>query len=110
MYLCIYLIKRSPPCVQEGFSKFCAGDIDISSSSVAELEYVVKKSAAPDRCGRVLEAFFLPLEIVSFSTMTAQAYGIICAVLERRRLIPSSLELLIAAVTIFKKCLLVTHN
>ena len=108
--ICIYLMKHNPPGVQERFSKYRAGDIGLSSVSVAELEYGVKKSAAPERNARVLEAFLLPLEIVPFDTMAAQAYGIIRSDLERRGQLIGSLDMLIAAVAISRKCLLVTHN
>ena len=58
---------------------------------------------------RVLEAFLLPLEIVSFDTMAAQTYGIIRADLERRGQIIGSLDMLIEAIAISRKCLLVTE-
>ncbi|MBO4334428.1 MAG: type II toxin-antitoxin system VapC family toxin [Desulfovibrio sp.] len=108
--ICIYLMKHNPPGVQKRFSQYQAGDIGISSVSVAELEYGVKQSAVPERNARVLEAFLLPLEIVPFDTMAAQAYGVIRADLERRGQIIGSLDMLIAAVAISRKCLLVTHN
>ena len=108
--ICIYLMKHNPPGVQKRFLKYQVGDIGISSVSVAELEYGVKKSAAPELNARVLESFLLPLEIVPFDTMAAQAYGVIRTDLERRGQIIGSLDMLIAAVAISKKCLLVTHN
>ncbi|MBO4368616.1 MAG: type II toxin-antitoxin system VapC family toxin [Desulfovibrio sp.] len=103
-------MKHNPPGVKERFSKYRAGDICLSSVTVAELEYGVKKSAEPERNTSVLEAFLLPLEIVPFDIMAAQAYGIIRADLERRGQIIGSLDMLIAAVAISRKCLLVTHN
>lgn len=78
--------------------------------SVAELAYGVRKSAAPERNARVLEAFLLPLEILPFDTAAAQAYGVIRADLERRGQPIGSMDMLIAAVALSRKCMLVTHS
>ena len=58
-----FMNERNQPPMQKRFSKYQAWDIGISSVSVAELEYGLKESAAPERNARVLGAFLLPLEI-----------------------------------------------
>ena len=69
-----------------------------------------EKSSAPERNGRVLEAFLLPLVIVPFDMAAAQAYGAIRASLERRGQPIGGMDMLIAASALARKCTLVTHN
>ena len=108
--ICIYLMKNNPPCVRQNFAAYRAGEIGISSISVAELEYGVRKSAAPERNAHVLESFLLPLEIIPFDMAAAQVYGVIRTNLERRGQPIGSMDMLIAAVALSRKCTLVTHN
>ena len=108
--ICVYLLKNNPPGVRTRFEAYNIGEIGISSVTVAELQYGVVKSAAPEKNARVLEAFLLPLEIIPFDLAAAQAYGVIRAHLERRGHPIGSMDMLIAAVAISRQCTLVTHN
>ncbi len=108
--ICIYLIKNNPPGVRQRFEAYRAGEIGVSSLTVAELAYGVRKSSAPERNGRVLEAFLLPLVIVPFDMAAAQAYGTIRASLEWRGQPIGGMDMLIAASALARKCTLVTHN
>jgi len=108
--ICIYLIKQRPSGVREHFEKHRAGEIGISTITVAELQYGVEKSTARERNAQALEAFLLPLEILPFDMLSAQAYGQIRADLERRGEPIGSMDMLIAAQALAHQYTLVTHN
>ena len=108
--ICIYMIKNKPPEVRKHFERFVPGDIAISSITVAELQYGVEKSAARAKTALALEAFLLPLEIPSFDTESALAYGEIRAKLESRGKPIGSMDILIAAQAIAQDFTLITHN
>ena len=108
--ICIYMIKNKPPEVRKHFERFVPGDIAISSITVAELQYGVEKSAAREKNALALEAFLLPLEIASFDSDSAIAYGKIRAGLERQGTPIGGMDMLIAAQAIAQNFTLVTHN
>ena len=89
--------RNKPPEVRKHFEQFVPGDIAISSITVAELQYGVEKSAAREKNALALEAFLLPLEIASFDTESALAYGKIRADLEIQGTPIGSMDMLIAA-------------
>jgi tRNA(fMet)-specific endonuclease VapC len=47
--ICIYLIKKHPPQVIARFKELSLGQVGISSVTLAELEYGVKKSQAQEK-------------------------------------------------------------
>ncbi len=108
--ICIYMIKNRPPEVREHFKRFTPGEIGVSSITVAELQYGVAKSSARERNAQALEAFLLPLEIVSFDPDAASVYGRIRSTLERQGAPIGGMDMLIAAQAIAHGYTLVTHN
>lgn len=108
--ICIYMIKNKPPEVRKHFKRFVPGDIAISTITVAELQYGVEKSAAREKNALALEAFLLPLEIASFDTESALAYGKIRAELERQGKPIGGMDMLIAAQAMAQSFTLITHN
>lgn len=96
--------------MRKHFELFVPGDIAISSITVAELQYGVRKSAAGEKNALALEAFLLPLEIASFDTESAFVYGKIRAELERKGKPIGGMDMLIAAQAIAQGFMLVTHN
>ncbi len=108
--ICIYLIKRKPIQVVERLKGYEAGDVAVSSISVAELEYGVCKSNRPDQNRVALTEFLLPLEVVAFDESAASHYGDIRDHLEKRGNIIGSLDLLIAAHARSLSLTLITNN
>lgn len=108
--ICIYIIKNKPPEVRSRFQQYDIGDIGVSTITVAELEYGVKKSAAVERNQKALETFLLPLEFLDFDHPAAQAYGDIRAALERNGTPIGGMDMLIAAQAQAHDLLLVTRN
>ncbi len=108
--ICIYLIKNKSPKVREKFYQYQVGDIGISTITIAELEFGVRKSAAVARNQKALEAFLVPLEFLDFDHKAAIAYGEIRSFLEREGTPIGSMDMLIAAQAIAHDLMLVTHN
>lgn len=108
--ICIYLIKKKPMLVFEKFNDLPLGSVGISSISVAELQYGIRKSSRSDQNRVALNQFLLPLEIVAFDTLAAVEYGSIRADLEKKGTPIGSLDTLIAAHVKALGLILVTNN
>ncbi len=108
--ICIYIIKRRPLSVFEKLNETPSSRIFISSITVAELEYGVRKSATPEKNQAALTHFLEPFSILNFDTKAAIEYGVIRYDLERKGLPIGSLDLLIAAHAKSLNLLLVTNN
>ncbi len=108
--ICIYIIKRKPDEVLRRFQQYHPGDIGISTITLAELQYGVAKSQAPQRNAEALSEFLIPLEILSFGEAATLAYGTIRALLQRQEKIIGAMDLLIAAHALSLDAALVTNN
>lgn len=108
--ICIYLIKKKPVQVFDKFKGLALGSVGISSITLAELQYGIKKSAQPDNNQIALDQFLLPLEIVNFDTDAAIEYGKIRADLEKKGIPIGPLDTLIAAHVKVMGLILVTNN
>jgi tRNA(fMet)-specific endonuclease VapC len=108
--ICIYLIKQKPIQVVERLKSYEAGDVAVSSISVAELQYGACKSSRPDQNQIALAEFLLPLEVVSFDEIAASHYGDIRSHLEKRGNIIGSMDMLIAAHARSLSLTLITNN
>ena len=79
----IYVIKRRPIELLEVFNRH-AGQMCISSITLAELLHGVEKSAMPDHNLRQVEDFIARLEVLEYGGKAAAHYGEIRADLERK--------------------------
>lgn len=79
----IYLIKRRPIELLDVFNKH-AGQMCISSITLAELLHGVEKSSMPDHNLLQVEDFISRLEVLSYGNKAASHYGDIRADLERK--------------------------
>jgi tRNA(fMet)-specific endonuclease VapC len=79
----IYVIKRRPIELLEVFNRH-AGQMCISSITLAELLHGVEKSAMPDHDLRQVEDFIARLEVLEYGGKAAAHYGEIRADLERK--------------------------
>ena len=82
----------------------------VSSITVAELEYGVRKSAQPQKNQEALNEFLAALTIVDFNFQAAVEYGTIRAQLEAKGTPIGSLDMLIAAHTKAMNLALVTNK
>ena len=108
--ICIYIIKQKPPEVLVRFNSYEVGDIAVSSITVAELQFGVRKSQQPERNQHALAQFLLPLTVVDFDQTAAATYGEVRASLERQGQPIGPLDMLIAAHALSQKLILVTNN
>lgn len=108
--ICIYIIKQKPQLVINRFNEMEKSQITISSITVAELEYGVKKSSLPDKNQKALTDFLQPFAILTFDRAAAVQYGVIRSDLERKGTSIGSLDNLIAAHAMSLNLTLVTNN
>jgi tRNA(fMet)-specific endonuclease VapC len=81
--IAIYVIKRRPIDLLAVFNSH-AGQMCISSISMAELLHGVEKSSKPDHNLRQVEDFASRLEVLEYGSKAAAHYGEIRADLERK--------------------------
>jgi tRNA(fMet)-specific endonuclease VapC len=108
--ICIYLIKQQPREVLEKFQELTPGEVAISTVTVAEMAYGVRKSQHQMKNQAALEAFLAPLEMVDFDYKAADYYGAIRAELEVKGKPIGAYDLMIAAQALSLDLTLVTNN
>ena len=81
--IAIYVIKRRPPEALATFNQH-AGQLCISSITLAELTHGAEKSAKPDHNLRQVEDFTSRLTVLEYGNKAAAHYGDIRAALERK--------------------------
>lgn len=81
--IAIYVIKRRPPEALKIFNRH-AGQMAISSVTLAELLHGAEKSARPEHNLRQIEDFVSRLEVLDYGRKAAEHYGDIRADLERK--------------------------
>jgi len=81
--IAIYVIKDRPINALEVFNRH-AGQMCISSITLAELFHGAEKSAKPDHNLRQIEDFVSRLEVLEYGSKAASHYGNIRTVLERK--------------------------
>lgn len=86
------------------------GSVGISTITLAELAYGVKKSVQPEKNQTALNQFLVPLDIAEFDTDAAVEYGKIRAELERGGTPIGPLDMLIASHVKSLGLTLVTNN
>ncbi|MEJ2620296.1 MAG: tRNA(fMet)-specific endonuclease VapC [Candidatus Thiodiazotropha sp.] len=82
-HIAIYVIKKRPQKALEVFNRH-AGQLCISSITLAELMHGVEKSARPDHNLRQIEDFASRLTVLEYANKAAAHYGDIRADLERK--------------------------
>jgi tRNA(fMet)-specific endonuclease VapC len=108
--ICIYIIKKKPVNVLERFKELSLGSVGVSTITLAELEYGIRKSASPEKNLEALNQFLVPLDILSFDYEATIAYGKIRAELEKKGTPIGPLDTLIAAHALSLNLTLVTNN
>lgn len=107
--IAIYVIKRRPPEALVTFNQH-AGQLCISSITLAELMHGVEKSAKPDHNLRQVEDFTSRLTVLEYGNKAASHYGDIRAVLERKGMPVGVNDLHIAGHARSEGLILVTNN
>ena len=107
--IAIYVIKRRPPEALATFNQH-AGQLCISSITLAELMHGVEKSAKPDHNLRQIEDFTSRLTVLEYGNKAASHYGDIRALLECKGIPLSVNDLHIAGHARSEGLTLVTNN
>ena len=107
---CIAIIKRKSPQVLKRFRAYKVGEIGISWTTLAELEFGVAKSQHLEKNQTALDEFVLPLEIATLNVEAARVYGRVRANLERKGTPIGSLDTMIGAHALSLGVTLVTNN
>ena len=105
----IYVLKRHPPKVSRAFQSH-AGQLAISSITLAELLHGAEKSAAAEKNLRIIEDFCSRLEILEYGQKAAAHYGAIRATLERKGITIGVNDLHIAGHARSEGLILITNN
>jgi tRNA(fMet)-specific endonuclease VapC len=105
----IYVIKRRPLEVLNTFNEH-AGQLAISSITLAELLHGVEKSSRPEHNRRQVEDFVSRLEVLDYTVKAAAHYGDIRALLEKQGNIIGVNDLHIAAHARSEGLILVSNN
>jgi tRNA(fMet)-specific endonuclease VapC len=105
----IYVIKRRPVELLDVFNRH-AGQMCISSITLAELLHGVEKSSMPDQNLRNVEDFISRIEVLEYGSKAAAHYGEIRADLERKGLPIGVNDLHIAGHARSEGLTLVTNN
>jgi tRNA(fMet)-specific endonuclease VapC len=105
----IYVIKRRPLKALQVFNQH-AGQMCISSITLAELLHGVEKSTKPDHNLRQVEDFVSRLEVLEYGAKAASHYGVIRADLERQGTPMGVNDLHIAGHVRSEGLILVTNN
>lgn len=105
----IYVIKRRPLAVLDVFNRH-AGQMAISSITLAELMHGAEKSAKVDANLNVVEDFVSRLDVLPYTAKAAQHYGSIRAALEKAGTPIGVNDLHIAAHARSEGLVLVTNN
>jgi tRNA(fMet)-specific endonuclease VapC len=108
--ICIYVLKNKFLQIQSRIEAVGIENVNVSSITVAELEYGAAKSNNPDQARSRLYEFLVPFEILDFDTKAAECYGRIRADLERKGTPIGPLDFMIAAIGLAHNATVVTNN
>ena len=107
--ICIYAQKRNAAILSHIKEAWQDG-IAISAITLAELEYGVQHSGAPERNAIALATFLSIVEVLPFDSSAAIEYGDICSTLRKNGITIGTMDMLIAAHGRSEKLTVVTHN
>ncbi len=107
--MCIYAQKKNQ-CVLEKIREYFQDGLAISTITLAELEYGVQASAAPEKNTIALMKFLSIVDILPFDSSAAEEYGKICADLRKKGTPIGTMDMLIAAHARAENLIVVTHN
>lgn len=108
--ICIYAMKNKPERVLQRLKAEINEGVCISSITLAELEYGMKRSSNPAKNEQALLRFLVPLNVLPFGAGAASEYGEIRAHLQSQGTPIGPLDMLIAGHAKAEGVTLVTNN
>ena len=107
--ICIYVINERPVQVLERFLEHETEGLGVSTVTVAELRFGVRKSGSR-RNAALLDRFLAPLEVADFDSRAAAAYAEVRHALERKGTPIGPLDTQLAGHALGLGATLVTNN
>jgi tRNA(fMet)-specific endonuclease VapC len=108
--ICIYAIKNKPVHLFDRIKANINNGINISSLTIAEMEFGIENSLKPQENRIALLKFISLFNIVYFDDQDAIPYGRLKAKLKKEGNIIGPIDMLLAAQAISKKLIFVTNN
>ncbi len=108
--ICIYLMKRKFPNLENIVKREPIANLAISAVTVAELEYGISKSQYPEKNRLLLYSFLAPFQIIPFEVGDAEYFGRIRAYLNKRGTPIGPYDLQLAAQCLSRDMCMVTNN
>lgn len=108
--ICIYAIKGKYPKIADKLLSIDPDNIKVSAVTVMELEYGAAKSKWSERSREAIKAFLASFEILPFSDMDAAVCGQLRAELAVRGTPIGAYDIMIAAQSVSRGLIVVTHN
>ncbi|MFZ3343227.1 MAG: type II toxin-antitoxin system VapC family toxin [Terriglobales bacterium] len=105
-----YVIKGNFPRVRERLLKMPMAEVGISVVTEAELRFGVARRPEAATLKRVVEEFLLRVEVLAWTSESAQHYAQIRAELEKDGEPMGNMDLMIAAQAVAAEAVLVTHD
>ncbi|MEM7244094.1 MAG: type II toxin-antitoxin system VapC family toxin [Acidobacteriota bacterium] len=107
---CSYIMKRTHPTLLDRIREFAPGELKLSSISVYELEYGVRRSNRHEQLTRVVEGFLANVEVLPLDAAAALEAGAIRAELAAAGSPIGAYDLLIAGHCRALGATLITNN
>ena len=108
--ICIYIMNKRPIEVIHKFKQFDVDEICVSTITVSELQYGVRRSGDRKLNKQRIEEFLSPFEIIAYDEVAADIYGDVRHQLEKAGEPIGPLDLLIAAHALSGNFVLITNN
>ena len=105
-----YVIKGNFPRVRERLLKVPMAEVGISVVTEAELRFGVARRPEATTLKKVVEEFLLRVEVLPWTSESAQHYARIRAALEKEGEPMGNLDLMIAAQAMAAEAVLITHD
>jgi tRNA(fMet)-specific endonuclease VapC len=105
-----YIIKGNPPQVRQRLLALPMQSITVSVVTQAELLYGVARKGHPSGISRLLNEFFLRVEVLPWDGAAAVVYGNLRATCSAAGITLGALDMMIAAHAVATKATLVTHD
>jgi tRNA(fMet)-specific endonuclease VapC len=108
--ICSYVLRRRPPSIKSRFDRAAAGQLCISTVTLAELFYGTARHPKGAEIRREIDDFVSRLEVLHWDAGAADRYGNLRAQLERVGRTFDNLDLMIAAHAISVSATLVSND
>lgn len=108
--ICIYAMKNKPEKMLQRLKDELDSGVCISSITLAELEFGMKRSSDPVKNEQALLRFLVPFSVMPFGSAAASEYGEIRAYLQSKGTPIGPLDMLIAGHAKSENLILVTNN